>query len=108
MKSIIIAAAAISALSGIAQAAPLSGGQFLQAARCRGLAASEGLGKLDTTALDALLRAEGAPRELAARASANRKMADGQAEGDKAEGAKKDKLLAERQSRCGTFLNITQ
>lgn len=104
MKSIILAVAAISALSGIAQAAPLSDSQFLQAARCRGLAASEGLGKLDTTALDAMLRAEGGARELPVRTSAGRKISEGQAQGDKAEGAKKEKLLAERQSHCGAWL----
>jgi hypothetical protein len=30
--------------------------QYLEAARCRGLAASENLGKLDTAAIDAFLR----------------------------------------------------
>ena len=104
MKSIIFAAVAISALTGVAQAAPLSDSQFLQAARCRGLAASEGLGKLDTSAIDAVLRAEGGARELPVRASAGRKITEGQAQGDKAEGGKKEKLLAERQSQCGEWL----
>jgi len=104
MKSIIFAAVAISALTGVAQAAPLSDGQFLQVARCRGLAASEGLGKLDTSALDAVLRAESGARDLPVAMSANRKIAEGQAQGDKAAGAKKEKLLAERQSQCGEWL----
>jgi opacity protein-like surface antigen len=104
MKSIILTAVAISALSGVAQAAPLSDSQFLQTARCRGLAASEGLGKLDTAAIDAVLRAEGGARELPVRTSANRKIAEGQAQGDKAEGGKKEKLLAERQAQCAGWL----
>jgi hypothetical protein len=41
--------------------------EFLQAARCRGLAASEGLGKVDTAGIDAFLKQEGSSRELPVR-----------------------------------------
>ncbi|MBO9559003.1 MAG: hypothetical protein J7515_10510 [Caulobacter sp.] len=107
MKKIIVATiAAASALAGAAQAgAAASNYEFLQAARCRGLAASDGLGKVDTAGIDAFLRTEGASRELPVRASAQRKIVDAQKEGDKADGAKKEKLLAERTNTCSAWLN---
>ena len=105
MKKIIIAAVVTaSAMTGVAQAAEISNTQFLQAARCRGLAASEGLGKLDTAGIDAFLRQETGSRELPVRVSANNKISGAQKEGDKAEGVKKDKLLAERSGACSNYL----
>lgn len=105
MKKVIIAAvAAASALAGAAQAAEISNTQFLQAARCRGLAASDGLGKLDTASIDAFLKQETGSRELPVRVSANNKISGAQKEGDKAEGAKKEKLLAERSGACSAWL----
>lgn len=109
MKTIIIAAVFASALAGVAQAAPkVTDYEFLQAARCRGLASSEGLGRLDTAAIDQLLRTEGQTRDLAVKTSANNKMNAAQAQGDKAEGSKKEKLLAERQDNCATWLQGAQ
>jgi hypothetical protein len=108
MKKVIIAAAvvAVSALAGAAQAAGAATNyEFLQAARCRGLAASEGLGKLDTAGIDTFLRDQGASRELPVRVSAKNKIAAAQKEGDKADGAKKEKLLAERSSTCSAWLS---
>src|SRR4051812_6290521 len=107
MKKVIIAAAivAVSALAGAAQAAGATNYEFLQAARCRGLAASEGLGKLDTAGIDIFLRDQGASRELPVRVSAKNKIAAAQKEGDKADGAKKEKLLAERTSACSAWLS---
>ncbi len=104
-KIIIATVVAVSALAGAAQAgAAATNYEFLQAARCRGLATSEGLGKVDTASIDAFLRDEGASRELPVRVSAKNKIADAQKEGDKAQGAKKDKLLAERTSNCSAWL----
>jgi len=106
MKKIIIATVvAVSALAGVAQAAEISNLQFLQAARCRGLAASQGLGKLDTASIDAFLKEETGRRELPIRVSANNKISAAQKEGDKAEGEKKDKLLAERAGVCSAYLD---
>jgi hypothetical protein len=107
MKMIIVATVvAASALAGAAQAgASATNYEFLQAARCRGLATSEGLGKVDTASIDAFLRDQGASREGPVRVSARNKIADAQKEGDKAEGAKKDKLLAERSGACSAWLN---
>jgi hypothetical protein len=107
MKKIIVATiVAVSALAGAAQASTaVSNFDFLQAARCRGLAASEGLGKLDTAGIDAFLKQETGSRELPIRVSANNKIASAQKEGDKADGAKKEKLLAERSGVCSAWLN---
>lgn len=104
-KMIITAVVAVSAMAGVAQAAEISDLQFLQAARCRGLAASEGLGKLDTASIDSFLKSEIGNREAGVRVSASNKISGAQKEGDKAQGAKKDKLLAERSSVCSTFLS---
>ena len=103
MKSLIIAAVAFGSLAGAAQAG-VSNLNYLEAARCRGLASSENLGKLDTAALDEFLRTEGASRELAVRVSAKNKIDSARKEADGAEGEKKAKLLAHRESDCGAYL----
>ncbi len=104
MKMLTIAVVAASALAGAAQAAPVTNLHYLQAARCRGLAASEGLGKLDTTAIDTFLKTEGSARDLAVRTSAINKMSSAMNEANKADGGKKEKLLAERGSQCAEWL----
>lgn len=106
MKKIIVATVvAVSALAGAAQASTaVSNFDFLQAARCRGLAASEGLGKLDTANIDAFLKKESDSRETPVLNSARGKIAGAQKEGDKAAGGKKDKLLAERSGVCSAYL----
>lgn len=105
MKMILIPTLALMSFAGVAQAAPdLSDLQVLQAARCRGLASSEGLGKLDTTALDSVLKAEIQGRDLAVRTSAAKKIASATAQGDKASGPKRDKLLAEREGVCAAWI----
>lgn len=103
MKALIIAAVAFGALAGTAQAG-VSNLNYLEAARCRGLAASENLGKLDTAALDAFLRDEGASRDLAVRTSAIKKIEAARKEADAAEGDQKAKLLAHRESACAGYL----
>lgn len=106
MKKIIVATiVAVSAFAGAAQAAEVSNLKFLQAARCRGLAASQGLGKLDTAGVDAFLKQEAVSRDLPIRVSANNKITSAEKEGDKADSAKKEKLLAERSSVCSAWLS---
>lgn len=108
VRSTIAGAVVALALAGAAGAAEAESGVsdsgFLQAARCRGLAASEGLGRLDTAAIDQLLRTEGHSRTPAAKASASKRIAAAQALGDRAQGGKRDRLLAERQSVCTVWL----
>jgi len=104
MKTLIIAMVAAASLAGAAQAGSISDLRFLEAARCRGLASSDNLGKLDTASLDTFLRTEGSARDLAVRASAMNKIKAAQKEADAADGEKKTKLLAERESNCGAYL----
>ncbi|KQY26415.1 hypothetical protein ASD38_19395 [Caulobacter sp. Root487D2Y] len=107
MKKIAIAAAvAVSALAFAAQAsAAVSNFDLLHAARCRGLAASETLGKMDTAKIDAMLKTESSARELAVRTSIVNKMTAAQKEANAADAAKKEKLLAERSGACAAWLN---
>ena len=104
MKTLIIATVAFASLAGVAHAGSVSNLQFLEAARCRGLASSENLGKLDTASLDAFLRTEGSARDLAVRTSARNKIEAARKEADSADGEKKAKLLAERDGNCGAYI----
>lgn len=103
MKALIIATVALGSFAGVAHAG-VSNLSYLEAARCRGLAASENLGKLDTTALDAFLRAESPSRDLAVRTSANNKMQAALKEANAAEGDKKAKLIAKRDGDCAAYI----
>jgi hypothetical protein len=103
MKTLIIAAVAFGSLAGVAQAG-VSNLEFLEAARCRGLAASDNLGKLDTAALDAFLRDQGSSRDLAVRTSASNKMQAALKEANAAEGDKKAKLIAQRDGACAAYI----
>ena len=103
MKALIIATVAVASFTGVAHAG-VTDRQYLDAARCRGLAASENLGKLDTTAIDTLLRDEGVTRDLAVKTSAIGKMSSAAKDAAAAGGEKKTKLLAEREGSCGAYL----
>ena len=103
MKALIVTAVAFAAFAGVAQAG-VSNLNYLEAARCRGLAASENLGKLDTTALDAFLRDEGSARDLAVRTSAINRMQSALKEANAADGEKKAKLLAQREGACAAYI----
>ena len=103
MKALIIATVAVASLAGVAHAG-VSDFRYLEAARCRGLAASDNLGKLDTAAIDEFLRNEGATRTLAVKASAQNKMSTALKAAAAADGDKKTKLLAEREANCGVYL----
>lgn len=108
MKKVLVGLVAVS-FAGIAHAeSSLSDKQFVAASRCSALAASENLGKLDTTALQAFLGEQSAGRKESVRATAVREMIATRRKADTAEGAKKAKLLAERQSDCAAFLTPTQ
>lgn len=105
MKTLIITTVALAALAGAAQASQgVTDRAYVEAARCRGLAASNGLGKVDTAQIDTFLREQGGARELGVRTQAVNKMKGAEAEGDKADGEKKVKLLAEREKVCGGYL----
>lgn len=108
MKEVVIALVAVS-FAGVAHAeSNVTDKQFLAASRCSALAASENLGKLDTTSLEAFLRTESAGRKPSVRVSATSEMIATRRKADSADGAKKAKLLAERQSVCAGFLTASQ
>jgi hypothetical protein len=108
MKKVLIVLA-VASFAGVAHAeTSVSDKQFVTASRCSALAASENLGKLDTTALEAFLRDQGANRASSVRVSAASEMIAARRKADSADGAKKAKLLAERQSVCAGFLTPTQ
>ncbi|MCA0358137.1 MAG: hypothetical protein LCH78_15015 [Proteobacteria bacterium] len=104
MKMLIITTLVATSLAGAANAG-VSNFQYLEAARCRGLASSENLGTLDTAAIDAFLRREGASRTLAVKASAQKKMSEAVKAAAAADGAKKSKLLSEREGVCAAYIN---
>lgn len=104
MKALIIATVAYASLAGAAHAGSVTNLQFLEAARCRGLAGSENLGKLDTASLDVLLRTESGTRDPAALSSAQNKLKAARKEADAADGEKKARLLAERDKTCAAYL----
>lgn len=103
MKALIVTAAAFAAFAGVAQAGA-SNLNYLEAARCRGLAASENLGKLDTAALDAFLKEEAVGRDITVLTSANNKMQSALKEANAADAGKKAKLLAQRDGACAAFI----
>lgn len=103
MKALIIATVAVASFAGVANAG-VSNFQYLEAARCRALASSENLGKLDTAAIDEFLRNEGSTRTLAVKTSAQNKMSGAAKDAASADGEKKAKLLAERDGACATYL----
>jgi hypothetical protein len=107
MKKVLIVLA-VASFAGAAHAqASVSDKQFVTASRCSALAASENLGKLDTTALEAFLREQSANRSSSVRVSATSEMISARRKADTAGGAKKAKLLAERESVCAGFLSPT-
>lgn len=92
------------ASSASAQSDRLSDVDYLQAARCRGLAASEALGAMDTASIDAMLKAQGRIRSgyIVDRAQAEAEKAERMA--DHANTERKSGLLAERAGTCQRFL----
>lgn len=107
MKAVVFALVAATSVAGVAHAG-ISDKEFVEASRCSALAASENLGKLDTTSLEALLRTEGADRKQSVRVSAITKMNATRRKADTADGAGKAKMLAERDQVCAPFLTAAK
>jgi tellurite resistance protein len=104
-KLLLTAIVAASALAGAAQAGTASNEAYMQAARCRGLAVSEGLGTVDAAAVTAFLEEEGKGRDAAVRFKVGTTVSNARKEGDRARGAAKERLLAERSGVCSAYLN---
>ncbi|PIB92704.1 hypothetical protein [Caulobacter sp. FWC2] len=107
MKAVLIALVAAGSIAGVAHAGATDK-QFVEASRCSALAASENLGKLDTSAVDAFLRTESADRKASVRIDAVTKMNNTRKKADSADGNAKLKLIAERDQVCAPFLGATQ
>jgi len=104
MTAVIVALAATAATTAYAQPGRLTDVQYLQAARCAGLASSEGLGAMDTASIDSLLKAEGRGRigYISDKAQAARDEARRTANRAKAE--RKSSLMTERSGVCARYL----
>lgn len=107
MKAIIIALVAAGSIAGVAHAGS-SDKQFVEASRCSALAASENLGKLDTTAVEAFLRNAAADQKQSTRIEAVTKMNNTRKKADSADGATKAKLIAERDQICAPYMGASQ
>lgn len=107
MKAIVIGLVVVSAVAGVAHA-DVSGKQFVEASRCSALAASENLGKLDTSTVEAFLREAAAEQKYSVRVDAITKMNNARKKADGATGAAKAKLLAERDQVCAPYMSPTQ
>ncbi|CAN5345848.1 hypothetical protein BH10PSE3_BH10PSE3_11670 [soil metagenome] len=105
MKKIILTAViAAAAFAGAAHAGTAPTAAYLQAARCRGLATSQGLGAVDVTNIDAFMKQEGSSLDAKTRFGVGTKISNAQKEANRASGAAKDRLLAERAGVCSTYL----
>ncbi len=106
IKAFAIAAGAV-ATSSVAFAGPthLSDAQYMAAARCQGLMASSALGKTDTSAIDAVIKSEGASRlpEVAERAAEARSDAKRVASHAGVQG--RAALAAERDGVCQAWVH---
>jgi len=107
MKAVIIALVAAGSIAGVAHASATDK-QFVEASRCSALAASENLGKLDTTAIDTFLRAEAADRKQSVRIEAVTKMNATRKKADSANEGGKAKLIAERDQICAPYIGAAQ
>lgn len=106
ITAIVLALAATTAASAAyAQPTRLTDVEYLQAARCAGLAAAENLGAMDTSSIDALLKAEGRGRAsyIADKADAARDQARRAA--NRAGTERKSGFVAERAGACQRYFS---
>ena len=101
-KSILIAIACSSvAIAGAASAHPrLSDAQYLAGARCQALMSSASLGKVDTTAIDAVLKVQAASRMPAINDKAAEVREDTSRSAAHAGPTARGALIAERDGSC--------
>jgi hypothetical protein len=101
-KSCLIAASLSAvALAGAASARPqLSDAQYLSAARCQALMSSSALGKVDTTAIDQVLKSQASYRMPAVTDRADEVRQDAKRAASHAGPSEKAALIAERDGAC--------
>ena len=107
LKTLIVAASLAAAIApgAIATAAPahLTDSQYLTAVRCQALIASPTLGKGDTGAVDALIKAQASGREGAVFDRAAEVRSDAVRQAGHAGPSQKAQLIAERAGVCRAF-----
>jgi hypothetical protein len=93
------------AVSSVALAAPahLTDTQYLTAVRCQALIASPALGKGDTSAIDAMLKAEGSARNPVVLDRAAELHGDAMRAAGRAGPDERGRLIAERNGVCQAF-----
>ena len=94
---------AATATAAMAQTDRLTDVEYLQAARCAGLASSETLGEIDTAGVDALLKAEARGRSGFIVDKAEKARKDVERIADRAQAGRKAGLLAEREQSCQRY-----
>lgn len=91
------------ATTASARANHLTDVEYLQAARCSGLAASEALGAMDTASIEALLKAESRGRVGFIVDKAEQARSDAKRVANRAKAERKAGLLAERAGACARY-----
>ncbi|MDE2357123.1 MAG: hypothetical protein KGL69_10255 [Alphaproteobacteria bacterium] len=93
------------AAAGVALASPahLTDGQYIEAERCQALMSSSTLGKVDATAIDKVVRAEGAGRIDEAYQMGQQAHRDAAREASTAGPYARSQLIAERDGVCRTL-----
>lgn len=105
ITALIVTLAAAAATTATAQPGNrLSDVDFMQAARCRGLAGSEALGAMDTKAIDAMLKEQSHGRAAFITGKADELRDNAVRSAKRADGYTKEKLVAERDGVCKRFL----
>ena len=103
LKGFIIVATLAASSVALAAPAHLSDTQYLSAVRCRALIASPALGKGDTSAVDAMLKAEGGARNPALFDRAEQVHDDATRAANRAGPDERGRLIAERSGVCQAF-----
>lgn len=103
LKTLIVAASLALSTAAIAAPAHLTDSQYLTAVRCQALIASPALGRGDTGAVDALIKAERQGREGAVFDRADEMRADAVRQAGHAGPTEKAQLIAERSGVCQAY-----
>lgn len=101
----VIALTCAVATTASARANHLTDVEYLQAARCSGLAASEALGAMDTASIDALLKAESRGRVGFIVDKADKARSDAERMANRAKPERRAGLLAERTNTCARYFS---
>ena len=99
----VFALTAAVATTAAARATHLTDVEYLQAARCSGLAASDALGAMDTASIDAMLKAESRGRAAFIIDKGDQVKSDAKRAANKAKAERKAGLLAERAGTCARY-----